>query len=176
LACRSRSLAQASEKTRIAALPLAAAAPQGSVALCAPVLRTPLSLAEIERARRDTLYVATVGGMGPASIAALQQILLVLATDPAGILIAATDADSADRRYAARLRQLVSDAAVPFDAILPPDWLNDWNDALCAMTPDDARILLSAGWQSNEHHLSLNVYDGWPQDIIDLSPPTRVDI
>ena len=93
-----------------------------------------LSLAAIERVRRDTLYVATAGGMGPATIAALQHILQFLATDPAGILIAATDADSAGRRYAARLEGMATEASVRFDAILPPDGLNDWNDALRAMT------------------------------------------
>jgi hypothetical protein len=94
-----------------------------------------LSLVAIERERHDTLYAATAGGMGPATIAALQQLLQVLATDPAGILIAATDADTAGRRYAARLEGMATEAGVQFDAILPPDGLNDWNDALRAMAP-----------------------------------------
>jgi predicted nuclease with TOPRIM domain len=94
-----------------------------------------LSLAAIESLRRDTLYAATAGGIGPATIAALQQLLQGLATDPAGLLIAATDADAAGRRYAARLRGMAADAAVPFEAILPPDGLNDWNDALRALAP-----------------------------------------
>ena len=51
------------------------------------------------------------------------------------MLIAATDADSAGRRYAARLQEMATEAGVRFDAILPPDGLNDWNDALRAMTP-----------------------------------------
>ena len=46
--------------------------------------------------------------MGPATVAALQQLLQVLAADPAGILIAATDADTAGRRYAARLAGLAT--------------------------------------------------------------------
>jgi hypothetical protein len=104
------------------------------IAVCEAAIDA-LSLAAIERARRDTLYVATAGGMGPATIAALQQLLQDLSTDPAGILIAATDADSAGRRYAARLEEMAAEAAVRFDAILPPDGLNDWNDALRAMTP-----------------------------------------
>jgi Toprim-like/Protein of unknown function (DUF3991) len=94
-----------------------------------------LSLAAIGRVRCDTLYVATAGGMGPATIAALQQLLQVLATDPAGILIAATDADTAGRRYAARLEDMAMEAGVRFDAILPPNGLNDWNDALRARMP-----------------------------------------
>jgi predicted nuclease with TOPRIM domain len=45
--------------------------------------------------------------------------------DPAGILIVATDADIAGRRYAERLEDLASEARVRFSAILPPDELND---------------------------------------------------
>ena len=78
--------------------------PLTRVAVCEAAIDA-LSLAAIERARRDTLYAATAGGMGPATVAALQQLLQVLATDPAGILIAATDADTAGRRYAARLQE-----------------------------------------------------------------------
>jgi predicted nuclease with TOPRIM domain len=94
-----------------------------------------LSLASIERECDDTLYAATAGGMGPATVAALHQFLQVLAADPAGLLIAATDADLAGRRYAARLHEMATEAGVRFDTILPPDGLNDWNDALRARTP-----------------------------------------
>jgi len=104
------------------------------VAVCEAAIDA-LSLAAIERERRDTLYAATAGGMGPATIAALQQLLQVLSTDPAGMLIAATDADTAGRRYAARLHEMATEAGVRLDAILPPDGLNDWNDALRAITP-----------------------------------------
>ena len=104
------------------------------VAVCEAAIDA-LSLAAIERCRLDTLYAATAGGMGPATIAALQQLLQDLAGDPAGMLIAATDADNAGRRYAARLQEMAAEAGVRFDAILPPDGLNDWNDALRAMTP-----------------------------------------
>ena len=91
-----------------------------------------LSLAAIEQCRPDTLYAATTGGMGPETVDTLLQILAI---DPAGILIAATDADIAGRRHAARLEALAVEAGVRFDTILPPDNLNDWNDALRAMTP-----------------------------------------
>ena len=84
-----------------------------------------LSLAAIERSRSDTLYAATAGGMGPATIAALQQLLRCLAGEPAGMLVAATDADVAGRRYAASLRAMATDTGVRFEAILPPDGLND---------------------------------------------------
>jgi hypothetical protein len=93
-----------------------------------------LSLAAIERCRLDTLYTATTGGMGPATIAALGQLLQCLASEPASMLAAATDADNAGRRYAARLQEMATEAGVRFDAILPPDGRNDWNDALRAMT------------------------------------------
>ena len=94
-----------------------------------------LSLAAIERERIDTLYAATAGGMGPATIAALRQLLRGLSADPVGLLIAATDADTAGRRYAARLAELAAESGVRFDAILPPDGLNDWNDAIRVMAP-----------------------------------------
>ena len=102
------------------------------VAVCEAAIDA-LSLAAIEGARRDTLYAATAGGMGPATLAALRQVLLGLAADPAGMLIAATDADAAGRRYAARLQDMAAAAGVRFDTILPPDGLNDWNDALRAL-------------------------------------------
>jgi hypothetical protein len=104
------------------------------VAVCEAAIDA-LSLAAIERDRHDTLYAATAGGMGPATIAALQRLLQDLAADPAGILIAATDADTAGRRYAGRLENMATEAGVRFNAILPPDGLNDWNDALRALTP-----------------------------------------
>jgi hypothetical protein len=91
-----------------------------------------LSVAAIEQDNGDTLYAATAGGMGPATIAALQLLLLDLAGNPAGILIAATDADVPGRRYAARLASMAAEAGVRFNMILPPDGLNDWNDALRA--------------------------------------------
>jgi hypothetical protein len=103
------------------------------VAVCEAAIDA-LSLAAIEGCRPDTLYAATAGGMGPATVAALQRLLPDLAADPAGILIAATDADIAGRRYAARLEDLAEEARVRFSAILPPDGLNDWNDYLCART------------------------------------------
>jgi hypothetical protein len=104
------------------------------VAVCEAAIDA-LSLAAIERLRRDTLYAATAGGMGPATIAALYQLLLDLSADPAGLLIAATDADIAGRRYADRLALLAEEIGVRFDAILPPDGLNDWNDAIRALAP-----------------------------------------
>ena len=103
---------------------------------CAEAAIDALSLAAIERQRRDTLYAATAGGMGPATVAALQRLLHGLAADPAGMLIAATDADTAGRRHAARLAGLAAEAGVPFDRLLPPEGLNDWNDVQRALVPE----------------------------------------
>jgi hypothetical protein len=108
--------------------------PLRRVAVCEAAIDA-LSLAAIERARDDTLYAATAGGMGPATVAALQQLLRALTADPAGLLTAATDADAPGRRYAARLQEMATGAGLRFDAILPPDGLKDWNDALRALAP-----------------------------------------
>jgi hypothetical protein len=108
--------------------------PLPRVAVCESAIDA-ISLAAIEALRGNTLYAATTGGMGPATIIALQQLLHPMSANPASILIAATDADMAGRRYAGRLAELATEARVRFEAILPPDGLNDWNDALRAMTP-----------------------------------------
>ena len=127
-----RNFSEGGEKT-LFRLP-GSAGPLHRLAVCEGAIDA-LSLAAIEHIRHDTLYAATAGGMGPATIDALQQLLQILATDPSGMLIAATDADLAGRRFAARLQEMATDAAVPFDAILPPDGLNDWNDTLRALLP-----------------------------------------
>jgi hypothetical protein len=102
------------------------------VAMCEAAIDA-LSLAAIERCRPDTLYAATAGGMGPATTAALRLLLLGLAAGSAGTLVAATDADIAGRRYAARLEGLAAEAGARSETILPPAGLNDWNDSLRAM-------------------------------------------
>jgi len=108
--------------------------PLPRVAVCEAAIDA-LSLAAIEQCRPDTLYAATAGGMGPATIGVLQHLLQDLAGDPAGLLIVATDADTAGRRYAARLETLAKETGVCFDTTVPPHGLNDWNDVLRAMTP-----------------------------------------
>jgi hypothetical protein len=99
------------------------------VAVCEAAIDA-LSLAAIEAARDDTLYTATAGGMGPATFEAIEQLLERLVADSLGLLIAATDADAAGRRYAGRLTEMAKKVGVRFDAILPPDGLNDWNDVI----------------------------------------------
>ena len=89
-----------------------------------------LSLAALEGPRPDTLYTATAGGMGPATLAALHHILSALAGERSAMIVAATDADGAGRHHADRLKELAATARVRFTEILPPDGLNDWNDAI----------------------------------------------
>ena len=127
-----RSFSTGGDKT-LFRLPGASGSPS-RVVVCEAAIDA-LSMAAIESCRLDTLYTATAGGMGPATITALQQLLEGLASEPAGTLIAATDADIAGRRYAARLQRMATEAGVRFDAILPPDGLNDWNDTLRTTTP-----------------------------------------
>ena len=108
--------------------------PLPRVAVCEGAIDA-LSLAAIEQCRAGTLYAATSGGMGPETVTALRQLLRDLADDPASLLIAATDADTAGRRHAVRLETLAAEAGVRFETILPPGGLNDWNDVLRALTP-----------------------------------------
>ncbi len=87
-----------------------------------------LSLAAIEQIRRDTLYVATGGGMGPGTLEALQRALDHLAPS-AGVLVSAADANAAGDRYAARHAELAAAANVAFARLRPPEG-SDWNEVL----------------------------------------------
>jgi len=87
-----------------------------------------MSLAGIEGLRADTLYVATAGGMGPETIAALQALLQDLAAQPDAVLVQATDADAPGERHAAKLAALAAEAGVRSGRILPFGGRNDWND------------------------------------------------
>ena len=73
---------------------------------------------------------ATAGGTGPATMAALHHILAAQAGERAAMIVAATDADVAGRHHAARLKEFAVKARVRSAEILPPDGLNDWNDAI----------------------------------------------
>ncbi len=87
-----------------------------------------MSLAGIERLRADTLYVATAGGMGPETVAALRVLLRDLAAQPDAVLVRATDADAPGERHAAKLAALAAEAGVRSGRILPFGGMNDWND------------------------------------------------
>jgi hypothetical protein len=108
--------------------------PLSRIAVCEAAIDA-LSLAAIEGSRRDTLYTATAGGMGPATIAALRQLLQARSAGPAVTLVPATDADTAGGRYAARLAELAVEAEVRATRLLPPGGMNDWNDVLRATAP-----------------------------------------
>ena len=91
-----------------------------------------MSLAGIERLRADTLYAATAGGMGPGTIAALRTLLRDLAARPGAVLVAATDADAAGERYAAKLTELALEAGLRSSRIEPFGGCKDWNEVVVA--------------------------------------------
>ena len=93
-----------------------------------------LSFAVLERVRAHTLYVATGGGIGTGTIAALEGLLAKLATHAGARVVIATDADNAGERYAVRLSELGGNVGVSAERALPTDSLNDWNDVLKART------------------------------------------
>jgi hypothetical protein len=61
------------------------------LAVCESAIEA-LSLASVEELRPDTLYTGTAGGIGPGTVAALQQELATLSGNPGAKLIAATNA------------------------------------------------------------------------------------
>jgi Toprim-like/Protein of unknown function (DUF3991) len=88
-----------------------------------------LSLDALEGSRRDTLYVATGGGMGPGTLGALQAMLARLATIPDALIASAADANTAGDRYAERHAELAANAGIRFERLRPPEGL-DFNDVL----------------------------------------------
>ena len=91
-----------------------------------------LSVAAIESLRKDTLYVATGGGMGPGTIAALEALLASIAMLPGALLCSAADANGPGDRFADRHRSLGEKFMIPFARLRPPIEGGDWNDALRA--------------------------------------------
>ena len=89
-----------------------------------------LSLAALEGPRADTLYLATAGGIGPGTVAALMALLTARAMDLAAELVAATDADPAGDRHAAFLTELAAAAGVRAARLRPPHGVGDWNELL----------------------------------------------
>jgi len=87
-----------------------------------------MSIAAVEQLRANTLYVSTAGGMGPATLHALELRLGDLAAMPDAVLVAASDADKAGYGYAARLAAMAQAAGVRFERLPPPDGCKDWND------------------------------------------------
>ena len=91
-----------------------------------------LSVAAIESLRKDTLYIATGGGMGPGTIAALEELLASIAMLPGALLCSAADANGPGDRFADRHRSLGEKFRIPFARLRPLIEGGDWNDALRA--------------------------------------------
>ena len=98
-----------------------------------------LSLASLEGPRSDTLYLATAGGMGPATIATLRALLAQRAGLETAQLVAATDADDAGERYAIFLAKLAQEDGVTCERLRPPRGLSDWNAILVRAAGRDHR-------------------------------------
>jgi len=88
-----------------------------------------LSVAAIEGILPNTIYVATGGGMGPATIEAIMAALADMVRYSDALLASAADADTAGDRYAARHAKLAAAAGIAFTRLRPPHD-TDWNDVL----------------------------------------------
>ena len=104
------------------------AAPDRLVILEAPI--DALSLAVLEGPRADTLYLATAGGIGPATIKALEALLAERAGRREACLVAATDADRVGDRYAVVLHGIATAAGIAATRLRPPAEAGDWNELL----------------------------------------------
>jgi hypothetical protein len=89
-----------------------------------------MSVAAIEQLRADTLYTATAGGIGPGTIAALQQQFWTLAAAEGGEVAIATDNDNAGHGYADRLADMANARDLKVSRLLPTHGASDWNDVL----------------------------------------------
>jgi hypothetical protein len=87
-----------------------------------------LSLAVIENVQRDTIYVATGGGIGPGTRDALRAVLAGLQA-AGSVLLSAADANKAGDRFAGQHQALAAEAGVAFERLRPTDG-TDWNDVL----------------------------------------------
>ena len=88
-----------------------------------------LSIATLEGKRPESLYVATGGGMGPGTLAALKAICTDLSQHPDTVVESAADANRAGDRFAERHAEIARAAGVAFRRLRPPDDL-DWNNVL----------------------------------------------
>ncbi|MBS3651874.1 DUF3991 and TOPRIM domain-containing protein [Pseudaminobacter sp. 19-2017] len=83
-----------------------------------------MSLAAIEKIRRDTLYVSTGGGWSPATDGAIR----LLGERPDARLVAATDANTQGEAFVSRLRELAGELSSDFERLKP--LAEDWNAML----------------------------------------------
>lgn len=91
-----------------------------------------LSLAAIERLRPDSFYLATGGGMGPATLAAIERALELIRAVKGAVLCGASDANPTGERYASKHHALAEAVGVPFERLRPSISDGDWNDVLQA--------------------------------------------
>jgi Protein of unknown function (DUF3991)/Toprim-like len=89
-----------------------------------------LSFAAIENLRRDTVYAATGGGMGPGTITAIETLLGDIARLPDGLFCSASDANGPGDRFADRHQSLARKFGVSFARLRPPIEGGDWNEVL----------------------------------------------
>ena len=93
-----------------------------------------LSLAAVENFRRDTLYAATGGGMGPGTITALETLLVDLARFPDALFCSGTDANGPGDRFADRHQSLARKFGIAFARLRPPMEGGDGNEVLCGQS------------------------------------------
>ena len=94
-----------------------------------------LSFAALDGDPAGTLYVATAGGMGPATLDALRTLMAELVLVPRARLVIATDADVQGDYYALTLREMADAACLWSGRILPPNGAKDWNAVLVPPAP-----------------------------------------
>jgi len=130
-----RGFSEDGNKTLFRLQPRGSDAPTRLAVLEAPI--DAMSLAALEGMRRDTLYVATAGGMGPGTITGLEREIAGIAAR-GGVLVAATDADPQGEKYAARLTAMAEAAGIVAERAAPIGH-KDWNEALKAEGQAPAR-------------------------------------
>ena len=91
-----------------------------------------LSVAAIESLRKDTLYAATGGGVGPGTIAALEALLASIAMLPGALLCSAADANGRATAFRRPPPIAGRKIMIPFARLGLPIEGGDWNDVLSA--------------------------------------------
>lgn len=103
-----------------------------------------MSLAALEGPREDTLYAATGGGMGPATLRAIETILRSIAGKPYAVLVSATDANRAGDRYAMIHQTMAAAIGVAYKRLRPAENAGDWNAMLCRRGDRSGRTIVRA--------------------------------
>lgn len=101
--------------------------PAGALRLCVTEAAIDaMSLASLEQARSDSLYLSTGGGWSPATGAAIR----ALAAGAGAVLVAATDNNGQGDTYADRLKAMAIETGCGFERLRPAQV--DWNADLQA--------------------------------------------